>query len=176
MPFTPTDSYITSGDVKLFNRWVPAVTKYDTSSFYNWEQDNLPLYDLDERTHYLWERAGFPGSAVDASNGMALAVSADATTADLLAFPNLFTTVSGAVKALPEVIRFPIIIEVASHGDLGELNLDGIKFEYNGALEIVNRNFAKSYAASSTRWGVAASSVKSAGKYPHVLSLSLIHI
>jgi hypothetical protein len=151
MSFSATDIYTASGSASLYNNWTSEVTKYDTSSFYNWEQDNLPLYDLEERTLELWEKAGFPTSSIP---GMALAVSADAPAADLLANTNLFTDVSSCIAALPEVIRFPIIIEVANFGDLGKLELHNIKFAEEGSLEIINRGFAKHYTTSPTAtWG-----------------------
>tara|TARA_R110000737_G_scaffold352057_2_gene396381 strand:+ start:1910 stop:5338 length:3429 start_codon:yes stop_codon:yes gene_type:complete len=142
MSFSATDIYTASGSASLYNDWTSTVTKYDTSSFYNWEQDNLPLYDLEERTLELWEKAGYPTSSIP---GMALAVSADATPAAFLANTNLFSDVSSCVAALPEVIRFPIIIEVANFGDLGKLELHNIKFAEEGSLEIINRGFAKVY-------------------------------
>jgi hypothetical protein len=142
MSFSATDIYTASGSASLYNNWTSEVTKYDTSSFYNWEQDNLPLYDLEERTLELWEKAGFPTSSI---TGMALAVSADATAADLLANTNLFTDVSSCIAAIPEVVRFPILIEVANFGDLGKLELHNIKFAEEGSIEIINRGFAKRY-------------------------------
>jgi hypothetical protein len=60
MAFTASDIYLTSGLASLTNSWTENVTKFNTSSMYNWEQDNLPLYDLDERTNYLWEKLGYP--------------------------------------------------------------------------------------------------------------------
>ena len=89
MVFKRQDIYTSSGTVMLQNSWTPYVAKYDTSSFYNWEQDNLPLYDLEERTYELWEQAGFPTSAVP---GLSLTVSADAPTATLAADNTLFTS------------------------------------------------------------------------------------
>ncbi len=71
MPFNDTDIYTSSGSVMLQNSWTPYVSKYDTSSFYNWEQDNLPLYDLEERTYENWEQAGYATSGV---TGFALTV------------------------------------------------------------------------------------------------------
>ena len=56
MAFYADDLYTASAGVTIYNYWNPYVTKHDTSSFYNWEQDNLPLYDLEERTYYLWEK------------------------------------------------------------------------------------------------------------------------
>jgi hypothetical protein len=146
MGFQASDVYTTSGDVKLWNSWTQNVSKYDASSFYNWEQDNLPLYDIEERTYANWEQHGFPTSCVP---GFVLAVSADATAADLECNRNLFTTVSGAIEALPQHIRFPVVIEVASHQDLNDLKLHNIKMGYRGSLEIINRNYAKIYSASA---------------------------
>ena len=50
MAFNQNDIYTSSGSLRVYNSWTPYVSKFDTSSFYNWEQDNLPLYDLEERT------------------------------------------------------------------------------------------------------------------------------
>ena len=144
MSFSATDIYTTSGSASLYNNWTSEVTKFDTSSFYNWEQDNLPVYDLEERTHLLWEKAGFPTSALP---GMALAVSGDATPADLLSNTNLFVDVSSCIAALPEVLRYPVVIEVANYGDLGKMELHNIKMAEAGSLEIINRGFAKKYSS-----------------------------
>jgi len=144
--FTKSDIYTTSGSTKLFNSWTSYVSKYDTSSFYNWEQDNLPLYDLEERTYELWEQAGFPTSSVP---GFALTVSADTPTATLNADSTIFTSVSACMAALPKIIRFPIFIEIANFGDLGSLELHNLRMEEGGSLEIINRGYSKVYTASS---------------------------
>lgn len=151
MPFNKNDIYTSSGSVKLYNSWTPYVSKYDTSSFYNWEQDNLPLHDLEERTYLLWEQGGFATSSVP---GLALTVSADAANtpegqAALLSNKNLFTSVSSCIAALPKVIRFPVLIEVASFGNMGPLELNNYKIEDNGSIEIINRNFSRILSASS---------------------------
>ena len=142
MAFSATDIYTASGSAFLYNSWTPNVTKFDTSTFYNWEQDNEPIYDLEERTYELWEKAGFPTSAVP---GMVLTVSGDATPDDLLNNTNLFTSVSACMAAIPEVVRFPIFIEVGSFGDIGKLELHNVKCVENGSIEIINRGFVKSY-------------------------------
>tara|TARA_R110000751_G_scaffold55062_3_gene118165 strand:- start:2886 stop:6494 length:3609 start_codon:yes stop_codon:yes gene_type:complete len=138
MAFNSNDLYTLSGGVEIFNYWNPFVTKHDTSSFYNWEQDNLPLYDLEERTYYLWEKFGYPLSAVPS---MALLVSSTIPT-DSTASANVFTSVSAAIESLPEIIRMPTLIEVALSGDLGTIELNNIKCEEDGVLEIINRGFA----------------------------------
>jgi len=145
MPFNRNDIYTSSGSVMLFNSWTPYVSKYDTSSFYNWEQDNLPLYDLEERTYENWEQAGFATSGV---TGFALTVSADTPAATLLANNNIFTDLSSCIAAIPKVVRFPVLIEVANFGDLGDLELHNFRIEEGGSIEIINRNFGRVYNAS----------------------------
>lgn len=150
MAFNKADIYTSSGSVKLFNTWTPYVTKYDTSSFYNWEQDNLPLYDLEERTYELWEQNGFNTSSL---TGIALTVSADAANTPegalaLAANPNLFTTLSGCIAAIPKVVRCPVLIEVGSIGDLGPLELHNFRIEEGGSIEVINRAFGRVYNAS----------------------------
>jgi hypothetical protein len=160
MPFNRHDIYTSSGSVQLFNEWVPYVSKFDTSSFYNWEQDNLPLYDLEERTYELWEQNGYNTSA--GVPGLALTVSADAENtvegaAAMLANRNIFTEVSSCIAAIPKVVRFPVLVEVASFGDLGPLELHNFRIEEGGSIEIINRNFGRVYNASGDCEGVVAS-------------------
>ena len=144
MAFVPADLYTVSAGVELYNYWNPFVTKHDASSFYNWEQDNLPLYDVEERTDFLWERFGWPTSSLP---GMALCVSSSLQDGN----NNVFTSLEDAINALPEIIRMPTLIEVATSGDLGNLELKNIKCVGDGKLEIVNRIFAPmSQAAAAT--------------------------
>jgi len=144
MAFVPADLYTVSAGVELYNYWNPFVTKHDASSFYNWEQDNLPLYDVEERTDFLWERFGWPTSSLP---GMALCVSSSLQDGN----NNVFTSLEDAINALPEIIRMPTLIEVATSGDLGSLELKNIKCVGDGKLEIVNRIFAPmSQAAAAT--------------------------
>jgi len=152
MAFNRNDIYTSSGSVQLFNEWAPYVYKFDTSSFYNWEQDNLPLYDLEDRTYELWEQNGFSTSA--GVPGLALTVSADAANtpegeAELLANKNLFTELSACVAAIPKVVRFPVLVEVGSFGDIGDLELHNFRIEEGGSIEIINRAFTRMYDASS---------------------------
>ncbi len=143
MAFQPTDLYLPSGTGTLINNWVDPVYKFDSSSFYNWEQDNLPIYDLEDRDDYLYEMAGYPTSAVD---GIMLTVSACG-----IDNKKVFGTVSDALEALPNTIRFPIIIEVCTSGQLGGIHVENKEFEGSSAgLEIINRGFAKSLCGSST--------------------------
>lgn len=152
--FITSDIYtVQSTALKLLNCWTDKVTKFDSSSFYNWEQDNMPVYDLEERTYYLWEKLGFPTSSIP---GVSLVVSGDAPAASIGCNRNIFRSVSAAVNALPETINFPIIIEVANFGQMGDLVLNNLRFGPRGSLEIINRNFARPQAyASGTIGGFA---------------------
>ena len=114
MTFNKLDLYTVSAGTEIFNFWNPFVTKFDSSSFYSWEQDNTPLYDLEERTDYLWEKLGWATSSVP---GLVLSVSSSIPT-HLDVSSNVFTTLQGAVDALPEILRFPTLIEVAVSGDI----------------------------------------------------------
>jgi hypothetical protein len=143
MAFQPTDLYLPSGTGQLINNWVDPVYKFDSSSFYNWEQDNIPIYDLEDRDDFLHEMAGYPTSAVD---GIMLTVSDCG-----IDNKKVFGTIADAVEALPNTIRFPVIIEVCTSGQLGGMHIENREFEGSSAgLEIINRGFAKVLCGSST--------------------------
>lgn len=161
--FLKDDIYTSSGITKLYHCWTDKVTKFDSSSFYNWEQDNLPIYDLDERTNFLWEQLGYPASSVD---GAALVVSADASDNDIACNKNIFRSLSAAIEALPQCINFPILIEVASFGNLGDLIISNRRFGPNGSLEIINRNFARQENT------VASGTANAFGAFPPIIGVS----
>ena len=143
MAFLPQDLYLASGTGQLINNWVDPVYKFDSSAFYNWEQDNLPIYDLEDRDDFLYEMAGYPTSSID---GLMLTVSDCG-----IDNKKVFATVSAAIDAIPNTLRFPVIIEVCTSGSLGDLRLESKEFEGSGAgIEIINRGFAKVLCGSST--------------------------
>ena len=153
MAFNRGDLYSSHVGTKLFNYFNPFVTKFDSQSFYNFEQDNQPLYDLEERTLYLWEKS--TGYGTSSLFGMPLVVSGSAPS-NVTTSGNTFTSLQAAVNALPTVIRTPTLIEVAASGYIGGLDLKNINVVEGGMLEIVNRGFAKIYTGAGN--GVAASS------------------
>jgi hypothetical protein len=161
--FLKNDIYTTSGSTKLYHCWTDKVTKFDSSSFYNWEQDNLPIYDLDERTNFLWEQLGYPASSVD---GVALVVSADAPDNAIACNKNIFRSLSAAIEAIPQCINFPILIEVASFGNLGDLVISNRRFGPNGSLEIINRNFARQENT------ISSGAINSFGLVPPMIGVS----
>jgi hypothetical protein len=181
MGFIKEDIYVEGGDNKLLHLWTPGVEKFDTSSFYNWEQDNIPLYDLEERTYFLWEKAGWPTSGEPQVSGVVLSVSADALGTDEYANnTNLFLDLSSAIDALPDIIRYPIRIEVANFGDQGELVLNNVHFTGKGALEIVNRNFAPIlpglYDATMGETSSVITAGATTGGVPHVNQVSSLDL
>ena len=142
MAFHNDDLYLASGTGQLINNWVDPVYKFDSSSFYNWEQDNLPIYDLEDRDDFLWEMAGFPASGT--------APTVMLTVSDCgVDNKKVFASLSGAVAALPNTLRQPVIIEVCVSGELGALEIANKEIAASGAgLEIVNRGFARMLTGS----------------------------
>ena len=147
MPFNHSDLYTVSAGTELYKYYNPFVTKFDSQSFYNFEQDNQPLYDLEERTHYLWEKA--TGYGTSSLVGMPLVVSGSLDANNR----NVFTNLQDAVDSLPAIIRTPTLIEVAVSGTMGGLRLTNVKIAEGGALEIVNRGFAKIYTGQDAEGG-----------------------
>ena len=186
MPFVEHDIYSSSAGTELYNYWNPFVTKFDSQSFYNFEQDNQPLYDLEERTFELWGKA--TGYATSSLFGMPLVVSGaipDVAGGDTMN-RNVFTNLQDALDALPNVIRTPTLIEVADSGLLGGISLKNVDIVEGGILEIVNRGFAKIYSGGGLSQGggngVATSAVgqcntnintKNAGLMTLITSLDL---
>ena len=166
MAFNQDDLYLTSGTGQLINNWVDPVYKFDSSSFYNWEQDNLPIYDLEDRDDYLWEMAGFPASAT--------APSVMLTVSDCgIDNKKVFGSLSGAVEALPNTLRQPYIIEVCVSGELGDLRLENKEIVASGGgLEIINRGFAKVMCGSSA--GLAVSAAGTVGSVSAITTFSSI--
>ena len=167
MVFNRHDIYTSSGSVMLYNSWTPYVSKFDTSSFYNWEQDNLPLYDVEERTYEMWEQGGFPTSSIP---GFALTVSADTPTVTLQANSTIFTEVSSCIAAIPKVVRFPVLIEVCNFGNMGPLELHNFRIEEGGSIEIINRAYGRSLNGSATATAlITAANMQDGGNQSHAI-------
>ena len=165
MPFLHDDLYLASSTGQVINNWVDPVYKFDSSSFYNWEQDNLPIYDLEDRDDVLHEMAGSPGTA---PSGIMLAVSDCG-----IDNKKVFGTLSGALEALPNTIRSPVIIEVCTSGQLGDLRLENKEISPSGGgLEIINRGFAKFLAGSGTPSSMVSSTETGASDGSSVIMVS----
>ena len=143
---------VTGGGQTLDGYAFPDVHKFDASSFYNWEQDNLPILDLENRSNVLRQHLGLTDVT-----GVTLTVSADAPkSASSL---GVYQTVQEALEVIPHRLRFPLLIEICDFGNLGDLSLHDIHCEGDGALQIVCRNFA------NNNFGASATAVSSSDKY-----------
>lgn len=141
----PLNNIVTQASVnnvkKILRCWQPGVSKFTPGSFYNFEQDNLPLYDLEERTYFNWQRLGFPDNNTGTLPPIHLLVSADAPAELVSCDSNIFHTLPEAINALPKYINQFTRISVASFGSLGEVDIEGFNIDpKSGALEIVNIN------------------------------------
>ena len=128
---------VTGGGQTLSGYAFPDVHKFDASSFYNWEQDNLPVLDLEVRSNVLRQYLGLTDVT-----GVTLTVSADAPkSASSL---GVYQTVQDALEVVPRRLRFPLLIEICDFGNLGDLSLADIHCEGDGALQIECRQYAPS--------------------------------
>jgi hypothetical protein len=110
------------------------VNKYHASQFYNWEQDNIPIDDLETRTDTLGAAIGLFEDGI-AGTTMTLAnteVSAN----------SIYGSIDNIIKLIPKTITFPILVEITTYGNLGDLVLENITLKGNGKLEFINRNYA----------------------------------
>lgn len=162
-----SDIYTSLGADKVYSCWNQNVTKFDASSFYNWEEDNLPVLDLDERTSFLWNRLGSPTSSI---TGYKFLVSSTAASS---CDNNVFTSLSACLDRLPDVINFPVVIEVGSIGHLGELNLSNKIGGPRGSIEIINRGFSKGESFTTSVSSIVLHAENSRNGNPYGLASSI---
>ena len=122
----------TSGGPVAISDYTTSVFKFDASTFYNWQIDNLPLTDLQQRDDFMYLMLGAPASAVE---GVTFTLSGTAGGAGT----NIFTDIDDITARIPKRLTFPMLIELCAYGDLGKLELNGIKTEGRGSLKIVNK-------------------------------------
>ena len=142
---------ISGGNDALSGYAFPEVHKFDASAFYNWEQDNLPILDLETRSDVLKQYVGLTDLT-----GVTLTVSSTAPKS--ASATGVYQTVQDALEVVPRRLRFPLLIEICDFGNLGDLHLADIHCEGDGALQIECRQFADSYDAQ-------AASVSSSAAY-----------
>jgi hypothetical protein len=100
---------VTGGDQNLSGYAFPEVHKFDASSFYNWEQDNLPVNDLETRSDVLKQHLG-----LGELTGVTLTVSADALRS--ASSVGVYQTVQEAMAVVPRRLNFPLLIEICDFG------------------------------------------------------------
>lgn len=148
-----------TGGPTVFKDFTPSAFKYDSSSFYNFEQDNLPVWDLEDRTNFNYFKLG---ASLSALSGVTYTLSSASVPS-----ANVYSDIEDIIDRLPKVVTCPIVIEIAKYGDLGELNLQGIEFEDGGGLLV--RNLVYSHTGSGLAGGDDSATVlatASLGQWP----------
>ena len=128
------------------------VPKYDPSSFYNWEQDNIPLWVLEERGNTLWSQAGFPGGN---PAGMTFVLSSLGSFDES---KGVYDNINDILERIPKRLKFPVLVELCTYGALGKLDLANITCEGDGKLEFKNQAFFEDINASATQRAAAVTS------------------
>lgn len=163
MAFT---SFSASGGGHSLGTSFPNVTMFDPSSFYNWEQDNIPIQQLKDRTDVLMQLAGAPASAM---NGVTLVLSSTSNHAT-----NTYSNLSDIVSRIPKRLTYPLLVEICTYGSLGSLDLRDVVTEGDGVLEIVNRNAATwMTGATPTIQAVASVASTATSSVAHATALTL---
>ena len=123
------------GDGIIPLNWTDSVPKYDPSSFYNWEQDNVPLWSLEQRDNTLYQAMGSPGGNPE---GVTFTLSSVGNYDDSKA---IYDSITDIVERIPKRLKFPVLVEICTYGNLGHLDLANITCEGEGKLEIKNKAF-----------------------------------
>ena len=135
-------SNLTAGDyVPPSQEALTDVQKYTASSFYNWEQDNIPIDDLETRTNTLADNIGLQTTVVA---GARLTLSATENALD-----GTFSSLGDIVARIPRILTYPLVVSLGTYGNLGHLNLEGITTKGEGKLEIINLNYASTVAGDT---------------------------
>ncbi len=123
--------YDVTGGGDVITSGFPDVFHYDPSTFYNYTDDNLATTGLEIRDRLIGQAMGFPGSGT--YSGVTLLVSSTATPDSE---SGIYSSVQDAVDAVPRILNYPLNIEIADYGNLGALNITGIKCHGDGALQV----------------------------------------
>ena len=115
--------------------WENNVPKYDPSSFYNWEQDNMPIWNLEDRTDTLYEALGYPGGNPE---GITFTLS---SAGNVDGSKGIYDSIDDIVERIPKRLKFPVLIELCTYGNLGKLDLANITCEGDGILEVRNQAY-----------------------------------
>ena len=143
------------------------IRHYTASGFYNWEQDNIPIQDLEDRTDQLFEMmqgiASTAGLNVS-SLGATLVLSSTADESN-----SVYSSMSTLINRIPRKLNYPVLVEICKYGDLGAFALEGFTFEGQGSLTFVNRNHGSTMHGSLSSNSVASGTASGTG-YPWDIS------
>ena len=136
----------------------PSVTMFDASTFYNWEQDNVPLHELKQRTDTLLRHAGFNEGGKP--TGTVTYTLSSIEDADI----GIYDDMDSILDLIPKRLTYPVLVEICTYGKIPSFELADIVTEGDGQLEIVNRQFSYSPGAKL----MMGSSVQGEGTYENV--------
>ena len=119
------------------------VPKYDPSSFYNWETDNRPLWSLEQRGDTLFQAMGSPGGN---PAGITFVLS---STGNVDESRGIYDNIYDIVERIPKRLKFPVLIELCTYGNLGKLDLANITCEGDGIIEVRNQAYIEDVNASA---------------------------
>ena len=167
------------------------VTKFGPEQFYNWEQDNIPIVELENRTNALYTElessqamnstyspgvggraaVGGPASLSNSiSGGVTLVLSSVADKKN-----GVYTDLDELIAVIPKTVKYPTLVEICTYGNLGILSLSDFKTEGAGSLEIINRNFGTCFGGLSGvpgKFGNTVSAVKSVSDFSNVYGVT----
>lgn len=142
------------------------VPKHDPSGFYNWEQDNIPLWVLERRDDTLYQALGFPGGN---PAGVTMTLS---STGSIDASRGIFDSIDDIIERIPKRLKFPVRVEICAYGNLGKLDLLNITCEGAGRVEIVNKLYAEDLNTQTKVVRSVSSSPE--GARPHLATVSSV--
>ena len=137
------DITASGGDGVIPLAFQESVPKYDPSSFYNWEQDNIPLWVLEQRGETLYRQMGSPGGNPP---GMTFTLSSLGHFDEAL---GVYDNIQDIVERIPKRLKFPVLVELCAYGALGKLDIANITCEGDGKLEFRNQTYAEDVNASA---------------------------
>jgi len=156
MPFQTYPQLAPTPTQSVFKEEFPNITMFDASTFYNWEQDNIPLQELVKRTDTLFHHVGLNQDNLPDATVTYTLSSAGNVDSDI----GIYDDIHDILDLIPKRLTYPVLVEICTYGALPEFELSDIVTEGDGQLEIVNRLF--SHTASSIM--KAASSVYGEGR------------
>tara|TARA_R110000851_G_scaffold99593_3_gene214747 strand:+ start:23427 stop:27431 length:4005 start_codon:yes stop_codon:yes gene_type:complete len=156
MPFSYIPHLSPGVTYPIYKEEFPSITLFDASTFYNWEQDNIPIQELKERTDTLFQHVGLnqlhlPSETVTYT--LSTVGSVDSTV-------GVYDDIQDILDLIPKRLTYPILVEICTYGVIPTFELANIVTEGDGQLDIINRL----YSHTPSSLGKAASSVFGEGR------------
>jgi hypothetical protein len=156
MPFSYTPHLSPGATHPIYKEEFPSITLFDASTFYNWEQDNIPIQELKERTDTLFQHVGLNQLHLP-SNTVTYTLS---TVGSVDSTIGVYDDIQDILDLVPKRLTYPILVEICTYGVIPTFELANIVTEGDGQLDIINRL----YSHTPSSLGKAASSVFGEGR------------